>query len=374
MTWPQISFVAEDHKGRIVGYVLAKIEEDSEEKGEPVHGHVNSISVLRSYRRLGLAKKLMLLSQEAMASVYKAEFVSLHVRKSNKAAIGLYRDTLGFEVAKVEKKYYIEILNFALTLEHLEDAFYHQGLEKYRQQDFIDAGHAEWTRGRYEQIAAHERTHGEFISSALTAAGARAVEPCEYEFPDYDVDSFIDVSFALESVGTSAYNGAAAFISNKAYLTVAASILGVEARQAAWINSAVRKSNGWNTAFETPLDMNQVYTMASQFIKSCPSSNPPLPVKAFPKLVIPIAGEGQRVKLSFDAQCQGRLFVAFLSGTGTVFVELDEDRQVRFPTGLIGVVFVIITSDGGKVSDETTVAGPAMVHFPFDSYGTLSYW
>ena len=27
------------------------------------HGHVNSISVLRSYRRLGLAKKLMLLSR-----------------------------------------------------------------------------------------------------------------------------------------------------------------------------------------------------------------------------------------------------------------------------------------------------------------------
>ncbi len=40
-----------------------------------------------------------------MSTVYKATFVSLHVRKSNKAAIGLYRDTLGFEVAKVEKKY-----------------------------------------------------------------------------------------------------------------------------------------------------------------------------------------------------------------------------------------------------------------------------
>ncbi|RDB17441.1 N-alpha-acetyltransferase daf-31 [Hypsizygus marmoreus] len=106
MTWPQISFVAEDHKGRIVGYVLAKIEEESGENGDPVHGHVNSISVLRSYRRLGLAKKLMLLSQEAMASIYKAEYVSLHVRKSNKAAIGLYKGTLGFEVAQVEKKYY----------------------------------------------------------------------------------------------------------------------------------------------------------------------------------------------------------------------------------------------------------------------------
>ncbi|KAF9482765.1 acyl-CoA N-acyltransferase [Pholiota conissans] len=107
MTWPQISFVAEDHKGRIVGYVLAKIDEPSEDdKDQVIHGHVNSISVLRSYRRLGLAKKLMLLSQEAMLSIYKASYVSLHVRKSNKAAIALYRDTLGFEVAKVEKKYY----------------------------------------------------------------------------------------------------------------------------------------------------------------------------------------------------------------------------------------------------------------------------
>jgi len=38
-------------------------EEDSDEQGEPIHGHINSISVLRSYRRLGLAKKLMLLSR-----------------------------------------------------------------------------------------------------------------------------------------------------------------------------------------------------------------------------------------------------------------------------------------------------------------------
>ncbi|KAJ7050630.1 acyl-CoA N-acyltransferase [Mycena amicta] len=123
MTWPQISFVAEDHKGRIVGYVLAKIEEAEEEEDSSnnkshakreqtkppppdIHGHVNSISVLRSYRRLGLAKKLMLLSQDAMSTVYKANYVSLHVRKSNKAAIALYQDALGFRVAKVESKYY----------------------------------------------------------------------------------------------------------------------------------------------------------------------------------------------------------------------------------------------------------------------------
>lgn len=40
-----------------------------------------------------------------MSTVYNASYVSLHVRKSNKAAIGLYKDTLGFSVADVEKKY-----------------------------------------------------------------------------------------------------------------------------------------------------------------------------------------------------------------------------------------------------------------------------
>ncbi|KAJ6612355.1 acyl-CoA N-acyltransferase [Mycena sp. CBHHK59/15] len=110
MTWPQISFVAEDHKGRIVGYVLAKIDDeenvDKKDGKSEVYGHINSISVQRFYRRLGLARKLMLLSQEAMVTIYKASFVSLHVRRTNKPAIALYRDSLGFQVAKVVEKYY----------------------------------------------------------------------------------------------------------------------------------------------------------------------------------------------------------------------------------------------------------------------------
>ncbi|KAF5390067.1 hypothetical protein D9757_003867 [Collybiopsis confluens] len=83
---------------------------DDEEltEGEHPHGHVTSISVLRTYRRLGIAKKLMLQSQESMATIYRASYVSLHVRKSNRAAFSLYRDTLGFEVEKIENKYYAD--------------------------------------------------------------------------------------------------------------------------------------------------------------------------------------------------------------------------------------------------------------------------
>lgn len=43
-----------------------------------------------------------------MAESHRANYVSLHVRVSNNAALRLYRDTLGFEVEKVESKYYAD--------------------------------------------------------------------------------------------------------------------------------------------------------------------------------------------------------------------------------------------------------------------------
>ncbi|RPD57165.1 acyl-CoA N-acyltransferase [Lentinus tigrinus ALCF2SS1-7] len=103
---PQLSYVAED-KGRIVGYILARMDEEVAQGEEP-HGHVVSISVLRSYRRLGLAKRLMVQSQEAMAGVYRAAYVTLHVRKSNRAALSLYRDSLGYQIHEAEKGYYAD--------------------------------------------------------------------------------------------------------------------------------------------------------------------------------------------------------------------------------------------------------------------------
>jgi peptide alpha-N-acetyltransferase len=72
------------------------------------HGHITSLSVMRTHRRLGLAEKLMRQSQRAMAETFGAHYVSLHVRVSNNAALHLYRDTLGFTVDKIEPKYYAD--------------------------------------------------------------------------------------------------------------------------------------------------------------------------------------------------------------------------------------------------------------------------
>lgn len=44
-------------------------------------------------------------AEQAMKTTYGAAYVSLHVRKTNRAALALYKDTLGFEVVKIEKSY-----------------------------------------------------------------------------------------------------------------------------------------------------------------------------------------------------------------------------------------------------------------------------
>ena len=43
-----------------------------------------------------------------MVEVYGAQFVSLHVRESNVAALHLYKETLGFDQEKIEPKYYAD--------------------------------------------------------------------------------------------------------------------------------------------------------------------------------------------------------------------------------------------------------------------------
>ena len=107
LSWPSLLHVAEDHNGKIVGYVLAKLEDEDVKQGE-IQGHITSISVLRTYRRLGVASKLMNHAINMMQEYFDADFVSLHVRVSNRPALHLYHNNLGFDVRGVEKEYYAD--------------------------------------------------------------------------------------------------------------------------------------------------------------------------------------------------------------------------------------------------------------------------
>lgn len=60
-----------------------------------------------------------------------------------------------------------DILNYALTLEHLEDAFYRQGLSNFTQADFANAGYDATFYGNVQKLSTDESTHVSFLTSAL---------------------------------------------------------------------------------------------------------------------------------------------------------------------------------------------------------------
>jgi len=104
LSWPQLIHVAENHKGKIVGYVLSKMEEDA----TIPHGHITSLAVLRTNRKCGIATKLMQQAHTRMQESFQSTYCSLHVRYTNMAAFHLYSETLGYEIFDVEKGYYAD--------------------------------------------------------------------------------------------------------------------------------------------------------------------------------------------------------------------------------------------------------------------------
>jgi rubrerythrin len=120
----------------------------------------------------------------------------------------------------------VAILNYALTLEYLEAAFYAEGVAK--------AG----LTGKYavfaKTVAKDEAQHVAFLKSAL---GMHAVKKPTFDFQGTTgaKTSFLKTSMVLEDTGVSAYAGAAPMISNKKTLSAALSVHSVEARHAAWV-------------------------------------------------------------------------------------------------------------------------------------------
>ena len=187
--------------------------------------------------------------------------------------------------------------------------------------------------------------------------------------PYTDVKSFIGLAHLIENVGVSAYLGAAASITDKTYLTVAGSILTVEARHQAWESSAVLQMQPWQGPFDTPLTLDQVYTIASAFITSCPDSNAALPVKAFPALTVS-GMPGDNVQFMFNDPHTMTNYAIFYSGLGAKAVQLDENDCATIPSDLQGIYYAVISTSGNvtEVTSDNIVAGPAILEAPFDAW------
>ena len=64
------------------------------------------------------------------------------------------------------------------------------------------------------------------------------------------------------------------------------------------------------------------------------------------------------------------MYVAFFSGLDKTFQQVT-DGSVTIPEGLKGTVYAVATSNATAATDDTTVAGPAILAFPFAPDGEL---
>lgn len=284
------------------------------------------------------------------------------------ATLLLASTALSHPVEKRQAVTDLDILQYALTLEHLENVFYKRGISQMPESDFVAAGFTTEYYTNLLYVATDEQDHVELLTSAIMAAGATPVAACTYDFPFTDPMSFVGLASVLEGVGTSAYLGGAGLITSKDYLGVAGSILVTES-----IHTSLQRFNLGEIApanpYGTALGLNEVYTLAASFITSCPASNPALPVKAFPGLTA-TQGEPTSQGIAFTFQPASAppatFFVTFVSGLATTSVAgtMDGDLvSVVIPDTVQGQSYAFITTQNvtAAIMDSMILFGPAIV-------------
>jgi rubrerythrin len=163
--------------------------------------------------------------------------------------------------AQTEFESDVDVLNYALTLEHVGVAFY-QLLPEF---EFGEDGFGNPIGDYLAQIAENETTHLETLTQVITDLGGEPAEAAEYDFGVTDFTSFLATAAILENLDVSAYDGVAAAIGDPDILTAAGGIAAVEARHAAYLN-LLTGASPFPSPVETPLTPDEVLDEASQFI------------------------------------------------------------------------------------------------------------
>ncbi len=168
----------------------------------------------------------------------------------------------------------VEILNYALALEHLEYAFYEEFLANHTESEVENSAVAQYfarptlrysTYQQIEDVRDHEGAHVEALTETIEDLGGTPVEPAAYEFPYETMEEFVAIADRLEAVGVSAYAGAAPMIDDEDVLKAALSIHSVEAEHQTYFQ-LLNLQRPSPDAFNTARSMDQVLPIAKQFV------------------------------------------------------------------------------------------------------------
>lgn len=153
------------------------------------------------------------------------------------------------------------VLNYAYALEQLEAAFYTQVTASFY------SGATQDERAVLTDLRDHEIAHREFLKAAL---GSNAVGSLQVDFGAVNFSSrqsVLQTAQTFEDLGVAAYNGAARYLSDAAFLATAGKIVSVEARHA----SVIRELNGVSfapDAFDAVMAPGAVLAAAAPFVET----------------------------------------------------------------------------------------------------------
>ena len=152
----------------------------------------------------------------------------------------------------------VAILNYALTLEYLETAFYKEARAK--------AGLKGETATFAKVAGGHEAAH---VAALKKVLGSKAVASPTFDFgaTTGSQGAFQKTAMAVEDLGVSAYAGQGPRLKQVPVIQAALAIHSVEARHAAWIRS-ILGVNPAPAAFDPARSMKQVLAIAGGFIKA----------------------------------------------------------------------------------------------------------
>jgi rubrerythrin len=158
----------------------------------------------------------------------------------------------------------IAILNYALTLEHLESAFYQQVLDSGQIKDPKVGDVA-------KSISEDEMEHVEALTATVKQLGGKPAKAPQTAFEDVIAGGpqmILETAASVENLGAAAYLGQAGNIKNKDILAAALSIHTNEGRHAAVLNQVVGKTIVPDGAFAKPATMEEVLKSVKPFIKA----------------------------------------------------------------------------------------------------------
>lgn len=264
----------------------------------------------------------------------------------------------------------ISILNYALTLEHLEATFYTQSLQAFGARDFSSAvfasvlgsGTVNGVLTNLARIRDHEVAHVEALQTTIRSLGGTPVEACTYNFPYRTPDEFLQVAQVLEETGVQAYDGALAMLQSAALKAAGASIATVEARHAAYLN-LVNSSIPFPKAFDEAKMMKDILAAAGAFIVSCPTSNGPAPTATMAVLLPKsLSTLSRNVDLDVSQSMSGTgqpltYMVRSISGAASVLRANTDKPAVQLSGGYGDYIFELTVTDsnGMTATDRTTI-------------------